>query len=120
MKIEVVQCGMCKHYDSEQYCEVWEQYITNDAFYCACGIKTDHTADTPQTCEDCENWSDTQDGCADRHGCYTPQTEKPKWTKENCKGCKYNEYPYDDSTCFVRVCIDGNKYEPKQTDCPWE
>ena len=32
-------------------------------------------ADTPQTCEDCENWSDTQDGCADRHGCYTPQTD---------------------------------------------
>ena len=42
MRIEVVQCGMCKHYDSEQYCEVWEQYITNDAFYCACGAKADH------------------------------------------------------------------------------
>ena len=41
MRIEVVQCGMCKHYDSEQYCEVWEQYITNDAFYCACGAKAD-------------------------------------------------------------------------------
>lgn len=50
----------------------------------------------------------------------TPQAEKPKWTKENCKGCKYNEYPYDDGTCFVRVCIDGNKYEPKQTDCGWK
>lgn len=47
----------------------------------------------------------------------TPQTEKPKWTKENCKGCKYNDYPYDDSTCFIKVCIEGNKYEPKQTDC---
>ena len=41
MKIEVVQCGMCKHYDSEQYCEVWEQYIANDAFYCACGARAD-------------------------------------------------------------------------------
>ena len=41
MRIEVVQCGICKHYDSEQYCEVWEQYITNDAFYCACGAKAD-------------------------------------------------------------------------------
>lgn len=49
----------------------------------------------------------------------TPQTEKPKWTKENCKGCKYNDYPYDDSTCFIKVCIDGNKYEP-QTDCGWK
>ena len=48
MRIEVVQCGMCKHYDSEQYCEVWEQYITNDAFYCACGAKADHKTE-PQT-----------------------------------------------------------------------
>lgn len=39
--------------------------------------------------------------------------EPQKWTKENCKGCKYNEYPYDSGTCFVRVCINGNKYEPK-------
>lgn len=44
------------------------------------------------------------------------QTE-PKWTKENCKGCKYNKYPYDESTCFVRVCINGNKYEPTTEDC---
>ena len=46
--------------------------------------------------------------------------EPQKWTKEDCKGCKYNEYPYDDGTCFVRVCINGNKYEPKQTDCAWK
>ena len=48
--------------------------------------------------------------------------DEPQWTKENCKGCKYNEYPYDSGTCFVRVCINGNKYEPKdepQTDCAW-
>ena len=41
MKIEVTQCSMCTHYDTEQYCEVWERYITNDAFYCACGVKAD-------------------------------------------------------------------------------
>lgn len=41
MKIEVTQCSMCTHYNTEQYCEVWEQYITNDAFYCACGAKAD-------------------------------------------------------------------------------
>ena len=40
-----------------------------------------------------------------------------KWTKEKCQGCKYNEYPYDESTCFVRVCINGNKYEPTTEDC---
>ena len=41
MRIEVIQCSMCTHYNTEQYCEVWEQYITNDAFYCACGVKAD-------------------------------------------------------------------------------
>ncbi len=25
--------------------------------------------DEPQTCQECERWSDTEDGCADRHGC---------------------------------------------------
>lgn len=39
--------------------------------------------------------------------------DEPQWTKEHCKGCKYKEYPYDGGTCFVRVCINGNKYEPK-------
>ena len=48
-----------------------------------------------------------------------PTDEPQKWTKENCKGCKYNEYPYDSGTCFVRVCINGNKYE-LQTDCAWK
>ena len=46
MRIEVVQCGMCKHYDSEQYCEVWEQYIANDAFYCACGARADRKTES--------------------------------------------------------------------------
>ena len=40
-----------------------------------------YTADTPQKCEDCDHWSDTQDGCADRHGCYTPQTEMPEYAE---------------------------------------
>ena len=39
MEIEVVQCSMCEHYNEEQYCEIWEQYITNESFYCACGVK---------------------------------------------------------------------------------
>ena len=31
----------------------------------------------PQTCEECDHWNDTEDGCADRHGCKTePQTER--------------------------------------------
>ena len=31
----------------------------------------------PQTCEECKHWSDTEDGCADRHECkIEPQTER--------------------------------------------
>ena len=54
------------------------------------------------------------------------EKDEPQWTKENCKGCKYNKYPYDSSSCFVRVCINGNKYEPTTedcsmvADCPWK
>lgn len=61
------------------------------------------------TCDTCKNKGiDTLcDNCVGDN--YEPQT----WTKEDCKGCKYNEYPYDGGTCFVRVCINGNKYEPK-------
>lgn len=48
MTIEVTQCSMCKHYSEEQYCEIWQQYISNDAFYCACGAKADRNTE-PQT-----------------------------------------------------------------------
>ena len=30
----------------------------------------------PQRCEECMHWNDTEDGCADRHGCKTEQTER--------------------------------------------
>ena len=31
----------------------------------------------PTTCQECEHWNDTEDGCADRHGCKDePQTER--------------------------------------------
>ena len=28
-----------------------------------------NSSEIPNNCEDCEHWSDTEDGCADRHGC---------------------------------------------------
>lgn len=95
MKIEVVQCGMCKHYDSEQYCEVWEQYITNDAFYCACGAKTDHTADTPQT-----------------------EVTKEDFI-EQIKDARLEIKPL--TVCNITEC-DYHKYckERGQTDCGWK
>ena len=84
MKIEVTQCSMCRHYSKEQYCEVWEQYITNDAFYCACGIKADRK-DEPtvskmeqvetMSCEECKHYV-YQLGCTHHGNCaYEPQTE---------------------------------------------
>ena len=64
-----------------------------------------------------ENSSEKPNNCETEPTGYnlTPVEDEPqKWTKENCKGCKYNESPYDSGTCFVRVCINGNKYEPKE------
>ena len=74
MRIKVVQCGMCKHYDSEQYCEVWEQYITNDAFYCACGLRADRKTE-PSEHRDCINCEDASD-CAKCRGFEDEQTER--------------------------------------------
>lgn len=28
-----------------------------------------NSSEIPNNCEACEHWSDTEDGCADRHGC---------------------------------------------------
>ena len=37
--------------------------------------KTENCSEKPNNCEECEHWNDTEDGCADRHGCKTePQT----------------------------------------------
>ena len=39
--------------------------------------KTENSSEKPNNCEDCEHWNDTEDGCADRHGCEDePQTER--------------------------------------------
>ena len=81
---------MCKY---EEQCDNWDfrmELATKNMNILADALrKTENSSGKPNNCE--------------------PQ----KWTKENCKGCKYNEYPYDSGTCFVRVCINGNKYEPK-------
>ena len=57
MKIEVTQCSMCTHYNTEQFCEVWKQYISNDAFYCACGVKADRKTEH-RDCINCESADD--------------------------------------------------------------
>lgn len=39
--------------------------------------KTENSSEKSSNCEECEHWNDTEDGCADRHGCMTePQTER--------------------------------------------
>ena len=97
MTIQEVQCGMCKHYDSEQYCEVWEQYITNDAFYCACGAKTDRKTE-PQFDKDINVRS----------------KDKPQ---RDCGACEHSRI-----TCRYMERGEPCEYEPKdepQTDCAW-
>ena len=81
MKIEVTQCSMCTHYNTEQYCEVWEQYITNDTFYCACGVRADRKTE-PQT-EECPfddnipcEWVCTEYGKCKYKPKTEPQTER--------------------------------------------
>ena len=36
--VEVVRCKDCMHWkDDLDYCDVWEHFISNRAFFCACG-----------------------------------------------------------------------------------
>lgn len=36
--VEVVRCKDCMHWkDDLDYCDVWEHYISNREFFCACG-----------------------------------------------------------------------------------
>ena len=35
--------------------------------------KTESNSEKPNNCEECKHWSDTEDGCADRHGCKTTE-----------------------------------------------
>ena len=109
MKIEVTQCSMCTHYNTEQYCEVWEQYITNDAFYCACGVKADRK-DEPQK------------------PTYNPTSANNLWEKPtnpyvetmSCQECKHHNG--NDGCDVMTSNIAKCKYEPKdepQTDCAW-
>ena len=61
--------------DEPQTYVINPQEPTNDdkCFECddffTCGGQCNKIEDEPQTCEECEHWSDTEDGCADRHGC---------------------------------------------------
>jgi len=37
---EIVRCRECRHWDTGKncgYCDIWDHYISNEAFYCACG-----------------------------------------------------------------------------------
>ena len=86
MQIEVTQCSMCTHYNTEQYCEVWEQYITNDAFYCACGVNADRK--TEPTCSKME------------------QVDKDinVRSKDEPQTCSVNGRPYDCGKCEYFRC----------------
>lgn len=37
--IEIVRCKDCRHRSPRNggHCEIWDWYISNDAFYCGCG-----------------------------------------------------------------------------------
>ena len=82
-------------------------------------IDEPNSSEKPNNCETCKFGEDKHryvhicNECGVGINNYEPKTEPQTWTKENCKGCKYSEYPYDSGSCFVRVCINGNKYEPK-------
>ena len=49
--------------------------------------KTENDSEIPNNCKDCEHWNDTEDGCADRHGCKT-ETQTDIHGLTDCDFCK--------------------------------
>ena len=44
VKGELIRCKDCSHWSDENsisvgYCDVWDQYINNGEFFCACGCR---------------------------------------------------------------------------------
>lgn len=90
--LEQFRVGLEYHTDATHFGKAKGESITTD--------KTEQTE--PQTCEECEHWNDTKDGCADRHGCKTePQTDC-------CIYDSQRDYEYDLAL------------EQIDTDCPWK
>ena len=57
----------------------------------------------PQTCEDCKHWNDTEDGCADRHGCRATTEDCSTVEPQNyCDDCLYTDTC--DSKEFFYAC----------------
>ena len=82
--------------------------------------KTESNSEKPNNCEECEHWNDTEDGCADRHGCKTePTISKMEQVEDepqtDCKDCKYAWWNSDAKRyeCSVEKC------PYTQTDCAW-
>lgn len=103
-QVETMSCQECKHWDCLINAD-WECTLKE------CNYEPkDEPKDEPQTCEECEHWNDTEDGCADRHGCKDePQT---------CDNCKLKG-----STKWCNNQVVCRAYKPKdepQTDCPWK
>ncbi|MBQ1352335.1 MAG: hypothetical protein IIY39_00040 [Firmicutes bacterium] len=60
--VETMSCEECKHFheNAVMYLDQCDFYFKDCKYEPKC---------EPQTCEECEHWGDTEDGCADRHGC---------------------------------------------------
>ena len=82
--------------------------------------KMEQVEDEPQTCEECEHWNDTEDGCADRHGCKDePQTEVTISAEEYAGAVEIGNKQRQRLGKLELFDENGNYIEP-QTDCPWK
>ena len=105
---QVPHCIDCTHYGDYEVCKGCDDdYNKFKSYY--------EPKDESQTCQECEHWDDTEDGCADRHGC-----------KTESQTCSVNGRPYSEcGNCeHFRCTADEPQTEVttdcRQTDCPWK
>ena len=69
----------------------------------------------PQTCEECEHWNDTEDGCADRHGCRA--TTEDSLTFDKDINVRSKDEPQTDYTPDCPFCVRYGTADCLGSDC---
>ena len=75
--------------------------------------------DKPQTCEECEHWNDTEEGCADRHGCKTEPTCSKMEQVDKDINVRSKDKPTT-QTETQNSNLTFEKADESQTDCQWK
>lgn len=68
-------CTTCKHHKDSTEERAVECRECGDGGHYERKEQTENCSEFPNNCEDCKHWNDSEDGCANRHGCKTEPSD---------------------------------------------